>query len=202
MAASSVIDMDDKSGYLHIIMGPMFCGKTNRLLNELLCFDIVGAPVFYLNSSYDTRTDEPFSTHHPLVKTLGNIRGAKTLHLMSFYEECKAYDVIGIDEAQFFTDLEEFVLAMVEREGKRVIVAGLSSNFKRERFGAILDLIPFADRVEKLSSLCIACTQKRKIKEAHFSYRLCKNDDGETLVGGKNEYVPLCRACYLEKKIK
>lgn len=199
MAAASCIHMDDKSGYLHILIGPMFCGKTNALLNELLRFDVVGAPVLYLNSANDTRTEEPFSTHHPLVNKLTNITGKKVMDLYEVYEECKGYDVIGIDEAQFFPSLLPFVLQMVEREGKRVIVAGLSGNFRREVFGEIISLIPYADRVEKLSSLCTDCAAKRKIKDAHFSYRIAAEVKDTVQVGGSGEYVPLCRACYLTR---
>lgn len=199
MSAASYIHMDDKSGYLHIIMGPMYCGKTNELLNELLRFDIVGAPVLYLNSAFDTRTSEPFSTHHPLVQKTLNVVGKKVSDLYEVYDECLHYDVIGIDEAQFFPRLREFVLDMVENRGKRVIVAGLSGNFKREVFGEVISLIPFADRVQKLNSLCTDCSKQRKIKEAHFSYRIVSASvTDDILVGGKTMYVPLCRACYLE----
>lgn len=197
MAAS--IDMDDKTGYLHVIFGPMYCGKTNELLNELLRFDVVGAPVLYLNSALDNRTDEAFSTHHPLVKHSDKIQGKKVDTLHSVYEECKPYDVIGIDEAQFFPDLYEFVKNMVEKEGKRVIVAGLNGNFKREIFGDLVKLIPIADRVQKLSALCTLCARDRKIKDAPFSYRLERSNVNEISVGAKDEYIPLCRACYLKK---
>lgn len=198
MAAS--IDLDDKTGYLHVIFGPMYCGKTNALLNELLRFEVVGAPILYLNSALDNRTDQAFSTHHPLLKNSDKkIEGRKVDTLYSVYEDCKPYDVIGIDEAQFFHDLYDFVKDMVEKEGKRVIVAGLNGNFKREIFGDLIKLIPIADRVEKLSALCTLCARNRKIKDAPFSYRLTASQQEEILVGAKDEYIPLCRACYLKK---
>lgn len=201
--SASCIHLDDKSGYMHLIMGPMYCGKTNSLLNELLRFDVVGARVLYLNSALDTRTDAPFSTHHPLVQSIGKITGKKIDQLSDVYDECKEFDVIGIDEAQFFTGLCDFVLNMVEREGKRVIVAGLSGNFRREPFGEQLSLVPYADRVEKLHALCTECaTVHRKIKEAHFSYRLepARDTNDEIVVGASDKYVPLCRSCYLFKE--
>jgi thymidine kinase len=193
--------MDDKSGYLHILMGPMYCGKTNALLNELLRFDVIGVPVLYLNSTIDTRADTPFSTHNPLVNSNSflNITGKKVTDLFTLVDECEKYDVIGIDEAQFFKGLHSFVLEMVERRGKRVIVAGLSGNFRREPFGEVLSLVPYADRVDKLHALCTDCAAQRRVKDAHFSYRLEHSSTEEVMVGAASQYVPLCRSCYCRR---
>ena len=86
----------------------------------------------------------------------------------------------------------------MEGQGKRVLVVGLSGNYKRESFGELLDLIPYCDRVTKLSSCCSDCAVARKIKQAHFSYRTTLSDS-EVVVGAKKEYVPLCRECFLAK---
>lgn len=195
--SASVISLDESTGYLDLIIGPMYSGKTNRLLNELILFATMGASVLYLNSDKDNRTDEPFSTHHPLVHSIGNIKGKKVNDLYDVYEECKNVEIIGIDEAQFFPHLKKFVLDMVEKEGKRVIVTGLSGTFKREMFGEILQLIPYCDRLTKLNSLCMECAEHRKIKDAHFSHRLTE-ENSEIVVGGKSKYVPLCRSCYIK----
>lgn len=197
--SASVISLDESTGYLDVIIGPMYSGKTNRLLNELILFATMGASVLYLNSDKDNRTDEPFSTHNPLIQTIGEIKGKKINELYDAYEDCKQAQIIGIDEAQFFSNLKSFVLDMVEKEGKRVIVTGLSGNFKREMFGEILQLIPYCDRITKLNSLCMGCSTQRKIKDAHFSYRLTE-ENSEILVGGKSKYVPLCRSCYIKNK--
>lgn len=194
--SSSVIDLRDKSGYLHLILGPMFCGKTNELLNELLRFDMVGASVLYLNSDLDDRADTPFSTHHPLmVKSLGTIHGEKVKSLVDHTSVCLSYDVIGIDEAQFFPDLLTFVKNMVDC-GKRVVVAGLNGNFRREPIGEILDLIPWADRVDHLTAICLACAHdRREMKAAPFSHRTVK-DESEQLVGAADKYMAVCRTCF------
>lgn len=99
--------------------------------------------------------------------------------------------MIGIDEAQFFGDLYEFCRQAADREGKTVIVAGLDGDFKRRRFGSVLDLIPIADTVTKLTSRCEVCG-----KRALFTMR--KTEEKETeLIGGAEVYMPVCRSHYV-----
>lgn len=206
MSASVIsIDQSNSCGFLDVIIGPMFSGKTNYLLKELTIFSIMGAKVLYINHSLDTRA-EKFSTHNPMIKendsinSIGlNIEYVKTDNLKSLENICENYMVIGIDEAQFFTGLKDFVLELVENKGKRVIVSGLSGDFKRESFGEIVNLISYCDRITKLSSFCQTCSQHKKIKEAHFSHKFKINstgDDNNICVGGKREYIPVCRECY------
>lgn len=202
MAASVIsIDENNKCGFLDIIVGPMYSGKTNKLMSELNVYATMGASVLYINNSLDNRSQEDFSTHNPMVTSLGIIDGCKTENLYDIYSKCKNYLIIGIDEAQFFPDLKNFVLDLVEKEGKRVIVAGLNGDFKRESFGQILSLVSYCDRFTKLSSFCKICADHKKIKEAHFSHLLKNIDnikDDNICIGGKSEYIPLCRECYLK----
>lgn len=198
MSASIIsIDNNNKCGYLDIIIGPMFSGKTTYLLRELNIFAQMGASVLYINSHLDTRGKE-FSTHNPLITKIGNIDSKKVKNLEEIYELCKNYLIIGIDEAQFFPNLKTFTLELVEKYGKRVIISGLSGNYKREMFGEVIDLIPYCDNIVKLCSFCKCCGENKLIKNAHFSYRLSE-EELLVLVGDKNEYIPLCRECYLAK---
>jgi thymidine kinase len=199
MSASFIsIEQSNKCGFLDIIIGPMYSGKTNHLLNELNIFSTMGAKSFYINSAIDNRTNEEFSTHNPMLTKLPNIDAIKVNDLYDVYYMCKQYVVIAIDEAQFFKNLKSFVIDLVEKEGKRVIIAGLSGNYKREQFGEVVELISYCDRITKLSSFFKICSENKKIKDAHFSYRLVK-DQKEVCIGGKTEYIPLCRECFLEK---
>ena len=196
MSASVIsIDKSNSCGFLDVIIGPMFSGKTNYLLKELTVFSLMGASVLYINHSLDTRSDK-FSTHNPLIQETEHIDFIKTDDLKSYENICDNYIVIAIDEAQFFSGLKDFVLNLVEKKGKRVIVAGLSGDFKRESFGEITHLISYCDRITKLSSFCKTCARNKKIKEAHFSHRIKVTDDLVS-IGGNQEYMPLCRECYL-----
>jgi thymidine kinase len=109
-----------------------------------------------------------------------------------------AHDVVAVDEAQFFPDLKDTVLAWVEKDKKIVIVAGLNGDFRRNQFGQILDLIPYSDNVIKLASFCMSCKQeKNTVKQAHFTKRIIQGNQ-EILIGGKDAYIPVCRECFLK----
>lgn len=100
--------------------------------------------------------------------------------------------MIGIDEAQFFGDLYEFCREAADKEGKTVIVAGLDGDFMRRRFGSVLDLIPIADTVTKLTSRCEVCG-----KRALFTMRKTEEKVTE-LIGGAEVYMPVCRSHYVK----
>ena len=197
--SSPVISMDGSEGYLDLIIGPMYSGKTEYLLRELNIFAIMGARVLYINHVIDTR-GYSFSSHNPSLTSIGSVSHKKVETVEQLLDACKDYSIIGIDESQFFVGLKDAVLTLVEKQGKRVLVAGLSGNYKREPFGELLSLVPYSDRLTKLASCCIQCSVSKKIKQAHFSYRVSK-DEIEVFIGGKNAYVPLCRECFIAKCI-
>lgn len=186
----------ENSGSLEIILGPMFSGKTSYLLRELNIYSVLGLKVLYINSSFDTRSTLAFSTHNPTIKSIGNIDSVYGSNLQQFVSLFSKYDVIGIDEAQFFPDIKGVVLDLVEKENKRVLVAGLVSNFRREIFGEIIYLITYCDSIIKLSSFCKVCSENRVIRQAHFTCKTITDTDIID-VGSGDKYLPLCRPCYL-----
>ncbi|KAM2703216.1 hypothetical protein EV2_004835 [Malus domestica] len=100
-------------------------------------------------------------------------------------------DVIGIDEAQFFEDLYDFCSEAADHDGKKVIVAGLDGDYLRRSFGSVLDIIPLADSVTKLTARCELCG-----KRAFFTLR--KTEELQTeLIGGADVYMPVCRQHYV-----
>lgn len=101
-----------------------------------------------------------------------------------------AYDVIAVDESQFYPDLAEFCKHAVEEQNKTVIAAGLSGDYKRNQFGDIVRLVPYADQVSFLKARCSFCEEP-----AAFTLRLVANGQQE-LVGGKDKYQPVCRQHY------
>ena len=100
------------------------------------------------------------------------------------------FDVVAVDESQFFQDFAEFCMHAVEERHKTVIAAGLSGDYKRNQFGDIVKLVPFADQVSFLKARCCFCEEP-----AAFTLRLVANAEQE-LVGGKDEYQPVCRHHY------
>ncbi|KAL6990659.1 thymidine kinase [Sarracenia purpurea var. burkii] len=120
--------------------------------------------------------------------------------LSSFKQEfgSDAYEkleVIGIDEAQFFDDLYDFCRMAADCDGKMVIVAGLDGDYLRRRFGSVLDVIPLADSVTKLSARCEICG-----KRAFFTLRRTEEMQTE-LIGGADKYMPVCRKHYVSGQI-
>jgi thymidine kinase len=104
----------------------------------------------------------------------------------------KGANVIGIDEAQFFDDLPDFLLK-IEQFQKIVIIAGLDGDFKRQTFGKILNCIPFADNVTKLTAMCSICKDGTP---AIFSKKI-ENNDNIVDIGANDKYVAVCRKHYL-----
>lgn len=155
----------------------------------------MGLRCLYINHSLDNRSDAPFSTHSALYKDL--VLNFDSLQSNDLYKvNIDDYQIIGIDEAQFFNDLS-MVVDWVDRLGKHVIVAGLDGDFNRQRFGYLLNLIPFSDSVQKLCAYCKNCAKDGKLRDAIFTrYTGARDSDSTVVVGGAECYTPVCRACY------
>jgi len=179
------------SGYLELILGPMFSGKTTQIIQHYKSYSYIGKKVAVINYAEDKRYhDSLLSTHDQimipciLVKNLTDIVNDEVI---------VNADVILINEGQFFPDIYEIVLEFVEKQQKTVYICGLDGDFKRNKFGKLLDLIPYCDKITKLNALCSQC---RNGEAGLFSHRIT----GETsqIVIGSSNYRPLCRACYLK----
>jgi len=197
------------SGYLEIILGSMYSGKTSRLVEVYKQCKFCNIPVAVINHSIDDRYDEELlSTHDqikiPCIKTekLFDVWGDHISLEENIEKTPRANDkvkvarssVILINEGQFFPDLFEFVNELLKAD-KKVYVCGLDGDFERKKFGTILDLIPLCDKVSKLTSLCSLCKDGTP---GIFSMRLTK-ETSQTLVGSDN-YIPVCRKCYTINK--
>jgi thymidine kinase len=174
--------------YLEVIIGPMFSGKTSKLIEIYKQCKFCNIPVAVINHSADTRYDNTMlSTHDKTM--IPCIQTEKLERLLLNKTFMKAH-VILINEGQFFEDLYNFVECML-LENKKVYVAGLDGDFERKKFGQILELIPICDKVSKLSSLCSMC---KNGEPGIFSMRMTQ-DKSQVLIGSDN-YLPVCRNCY------
>ena len=185
-----------EEGYLELILGPMFSGKTTQIIQIHNNYSYIGKKVVVINFSEDKRYhDTMLSTHDrkmiPCILS-DNLVDIWSNTLNPFYSEINEADVILINEGQFFKGLKDVVIDMVEKQGKIVYICGLDGDFKRQKFGELLDLIPFCDKVTKLTSLCSGC---RNGKKGLFSCRVT-NETAQVVIGSDN-YKPLCRSCYL-----
>jgi len=178
-------------GYLSLVVGSMFSGKTKRLIemHQRHKREFPHKRLLVVNYAGDTRYNAAtvLTTHDG--QTLPCI-SADTL--ASIMMDMMRADVILINEAQFFQDLVPQVLELVNELGKEVHVFGLDGDFRHQRFGTLLDLIPECDSVVKLRAVCKQCG---KPDSAIFSQRL--TGESEQVVIGSDNYMPLCRKCHL-----
>lgn len=176
-------------GCLDIILGPMYSGKTSRLVEIYKQCVLCDISVAVINHSADVRYDASLLTTHDKIK----IPCIQTTNLMDILDNVASYTVVLINEGQFFEDLVPFVHQLLEQH-KQIYVCGLDGDFRQQKFGTILDLIPLCDNVFKLSALCSLCKNGTK---AIFSCRL-SSEQSQTVIGSDN-YIPLCRKCYVSK---
>jgi thymidine kinase len=171
---------------LTIIMGNMFSGKTSELIRRLKRYKVLNKKVVVINSSKDTRSPEEVINTHDGVQ-FPCLMVDHISHCIIKESFCNA-DIVAIDEAQFFTNLKEFV-EMCLFLNKSVIIAGLDGDYKQRKFGEVIDCIPLASDVTKLSALCMDC---KNGTPGPFTKRIVQNDDLE-LVGGNDMYKAVCR---------
>jgi thymidine kinase len=177
-----------RSGFIEVISGSMFSGKTEELIRRLKRAKIANQKVEIYKPIVDTRySDREVVSHDANAIMSTPVPSASHILLLASNVE-----VVGIDEAQFFDDGLVDVCNELANRGLRVIVAGLDMDFRGKPFGPIPDLFAIADYVTKVHAICTRCGNL-----AQYSYR--KSDtDKLVLLGEKDEYEPLCRACYLE----
>ena len=190
---------------LDIILGPMFSGKTTKLLEIMDTFDEQNIKYLAVKPKIDDRytsgsKDTNFIVSHNLKK-----RECKLIdNLKEILEEIKKFKTISstrsysiqyiiIDEAQFFDNLYNFCIICLERFGINVVVTGLDGDYQRKPMGEILNLLPIANTITKLKSTCHICKG-----EAIFTHRFAGNSD-QVLIGGSDCYYPLCREHYVEE---
>jgi len=186
-------------GYLELIIGPMYAGKTSKILEVYKQCQFCNIPVAVINHTIDKRYHESMLSTHDKVMVpcilATNLKDVWSSNKDVWYSNeytntLMSADVILINEGQFFSDLYETVQDMLNYE-KKVYVCGLDGDFERKKFGSILDLIPFCDKITKLTSLCSIC---RDGTAAIFSMRI--TDEKEQTVVGSTNYIPVCRKCY------
>jgi len=163
-------------------MGNMFSGKTSELVRRLKRYEVIGKSILVINSNKDTRCLEHVLRTHDNMK----FDCVKTNNLDELnYDKV---DVIAIDEAQFFVGLRQFVKKALGHD-KTVLLTGLDGDYKQEKIGEILDCVPLADKVFKLTAMCMECMDGT---HGPFTKRIVNSDKVE-LVGGKEMYMAVCR---------
>jgi thymidine kinase len=179
----------ERRGWIEVICGSMFSGKTEELIRRLKRAKIAHLKVEIFKPSLDTRYAEEQVVSHDLNAILSTpVDNSQTILLMAM-----DVDVIGIDEAQFFDPQLIQVCEKLALKGTRVIVAGLDMDFQARPFGPMPQLLAIADYITKLHAICVKCGNI-----ATNSYRKTA-ESGQVVLGEKDMYEPRCRKCYHDK---
>ncbi|MBS1751686.1 MAG: thymidine kinase [Bacteroidetes bacterium] len=176
----------DRRGWIEVICGSMFSGKTEELIRRLKRARIANMKVEIFKPSIDKRYREREIVSHDDNSILSTPveRSEDILFLSS------DVDVVGIDEAQFFDSKILTVCNQLALRGIRVIVAGLDMDYQGNPFGPMPDLLAIADYITKLHAICVKCGNI-----ASFSYRKTPHDV-QVMLGERDLYEPRCRYCY------
>lgn len=175
-----------RRGWIEVICGSMFSGKTEELIRRLRRAKIANLRTAIFKPVVDTRFDEEKIVSHNESAILSTPVSNSQDILLS----ARDADVIGIDEAQFFDESLPAVCDELARRGIRVIVAGLDMDYTGKPFGQIPFVLAKADYITKLHAICMKCGNI-----ANYSYRKVPNDE-QVMLGAKDVYEPRCRTCY------
>lgn len=176
----------ERRGWIEVICGSMFSGKTEELIRRLKRARIANLKVEIFKPAIDVRYDEQQVVSHDS----NSIHSTPVEHAQQILLYAEGVDVVGIDEAQFFDDEILHVCETLALKGIRVIVAGLDMDFSGKPFGAMPNLLAIADYITKLHAICMKCGNI-----ANISYRKTENS-AQVLLGEKDVYEPRCRTCY------
>jgi thymidine kinase len=178
---------------LELILGPMFSGKSSAILARLRRAEVLKMPTLVLTSALDKRYTESAEVVTHNLQRIDAVAVTRLSEAMGtdLYLEAK---LIVIEEAQFFPDLKEFVLRAVDSDSKNVVVVGLDGDSRRQAFGQIPELLPNADKIEKLTALCARCGDWTP---AIFTHRKTAFET-QVAVGDTSMYEPLCRRHWRE----
>ena len=191
IVATSATKERKKTGYLEIILGPMWSGKTSALLKIYRQYSFCKSRVCVINYKADDRYSETMLSTHD-KEMIPCVMGFSMEEIMKTHRsEIENSDVILVNEGQFFSDIVTFTVNMVEEEGKKVYICGLDGDFQRNKIGNLLELIPMCDKMSKLHSLCSMCKNGTL---APFTFR--STCETEQVLIGNDIYMPLCRSCY------
>ncbi len=178
----------NKPGRLEVICGCMFSGKTEELIRRIRRAQIAKLSVIVFKPIIDSRYSESQIVSHNNIKIESH--SLKSSIEISNYSS--DFDVVGIDEAQFFDEKILNVCKKLANDGKRVIVAGLDKDYKGLTFGSMPELMCESDYLDKLRAICVRCGQS-----ASYTKRISKETD-QVVIGELDKYEARCRTCSID----
>ena len=181
---------------LELLIGPMFAGKSSELIRRIRRVKVINKSYMVIKPSIDTRySNNKIISHNKESNECYILNNLRDIYNNEYYINNNISEIF-IDEAQFFTDLKDTVIELVEKYNKNIVIAGLICDFNRNKFGQILDLLPYCDmdRICPTTALCLHCMDGTL---ASFSNRT-KKENSQVLIGESDLYSSLCRKHYNE----
>jgi len=188
MFLENTINSKKRKGWIEVICGSMFSGKTEELIRRLKRAKIARQKVEIFKPEVDRRYDDEAVVSHDENQIHSTPVPASANIPLLVNDE----DVIGIDEAQFFDQELVGVCNQLANQGVRVIVAGLDMDYKGKPFGPIPALLATAEYVTKVHAICVKCGNL-----ANHSHRINHNEE-LVMLGETDSYEPLCRSCFYQ----
>jgi len=176
---------------LEVVCGPMFSGKSEELIRRLKRSEIAGKNVIAFKPSIDTRAQNDVIMTHSGAKVFC----VRVNNVKQILEHSEYYDVIGIDEVQFFPPSIVTTILYLARD-RTVIVTGLDTNYRYEPFGVVPELMAYAEKVDKLTAICNKCGSEATKTQRLIDGEPAPLDGPEILIGGLESYEARCRGCW------
>jgi thymidine kinase len=176
---------------IEVICGPMYSGKSDELIRRLSRAQIGGKSI----AAIKPRIDNRYSEDHIVSHSGSKLTAYPLENVASLQRVARGYDVIGIDEAQFY-DGELIYQVQSLPDKMLVIIAGLDMTFRKEPFGPMPQLLAIADRVQKLTAVCHKCGEDATLTQRLLDGRPASFDDATIVVGGRESYEARCRECF------
>jgi len=173
-------------GWIEVICGSMFSGKTEELIRRLKRAQFANQKILLIKPNIDKRYHKENVVSHQG----SSFEAICVENATAILELWKDEKVVAIDEAQFFDSEIINVCSELSKNGARIIIAGLDMDFQGVPFGPMPNLLSIAEYVTKVHAICLSCGNL-----AQFSHRTVGEKE-QVLVGAVNEYKPLCRSCY------
>jgi thymidine kinase len=184
--------LPERGGWLEVVCGPMFSGKSEELIRRLRRAEIAGQRALVVKPQIDNRFDIGHVVSHAGAK----MRAVAVSKPEDIPGLADGYDVIGIDEVQFFASQIVFVIDVLVARGTRVVAAGLDQDFRGRPFGSLPELLCRAELVDKLQAVCHRCGGPATMTQRLVDGYPAPADGATIVVGALDSYEARCRTCH------
>jgi len=185
-------NVPERGGWLEVVCGPMFSGKSEEMIRRLRRAEIAGQRVVIFKPRIDDRYDASDVVSHAGIR----MRGVPVASVAELVERARGFEVVGIDEIQFFEpEVVSAALGLAD-DGLRVVAAGLDQDFRRQAFGVMPDLLAHAEFVDKLQAVCHRCGGPATTTQRLVDGRPAPYSGATIVVGANEQYEARCRDCH------